>query len=85
MARILLVNDEPDLMEVCQMALEIAGHTVETCVEGLVLVISALEGLGPEARRLGAAGFLPKPFRAEELINAVNKLLAERQSENAHV
>jgi len=121
MARILLINDEPDLLDVCKMALEIAGHTVATLTEsrevlavtrhlhpdliGLdwvlsdstgeevlhdlkstpdtrstpVLVISALEGLGPEAKRLGAAGFLPKPFRAEELIRAVNELLAESQ------
>jgi two-component system phosphate regulon response regulator PhoB len=117
MARILLVNDEPDLMDVCKMALEIAGHTVVTLIDasealelairfqpeliGLdwvmpemsgedvllqlratpetrsipVLVISALEGLEPEARRLGAVGFLPKPFRAEELNRAVNNVL----------
>lgn len=117
MARILLVNDEPDLMDVCKMALEIAGHTVATLTDptealelakrfqpeliGLdwvmpdtsgedvlqqlkatpetrsipVLVISALEGLESEARRLGAVGFLPKPFRAEELNRAVNDVL----------
>ena len=117
MARILLVNDEPDLMDVCQMALEIAGHTVATLTDasealelakrfcpdliGLdwvmpdtsgvevlqqlkstpetrsipVLVISALESLEHEARRLGAVGFLPKPFRAEELNRAVNHVL----------
>lgn len=39
-----------------------------------VLVISALEGLETEARRLGAVGFLPKPFRAEELNRAVNNV-----------
>src|SRR5262245_57768234 len=34
MARILLINDEPDLLFLFQIALEDAGHTVEALEEG---------------------------------------------------
>jgi DNA-binding response OmpR family regulator len=117
MARILLVNDEPDLLALSSMVLESAGHTVETTIEGdkvlgiarqfrpdvigmdwvipdlpgtdvlrrlksttdtrsiPVIVISALEGLDDEAHRLGAQGVLKKPFRADELIAAIDGAL----------
>lgn len=34
MARILLIDDERDLLELSQLCLEAAGHTVETLTEG---------------------------------------------------
>lgn len=34
MARILLINDEPDLLYLCQLVLEAAGHTVDTLLGG---------------------------------------------------
>lgn len=39
-----------------------------------ILVTSALPGLGERAWVLGADGFLPKPFEAEELLRAVGGL-----------
>ena len=117
MARILLINDEPDLLFLCKLGLEQVGHRVETVIDGgdviplvrrvrpdligldwvipdfsgeevlrqlksetdtraiPVLVISALEGLDSQARRLGADGFLRKPFRMPQLVAAVNSVL----------
>ncbi len=34
MARVLAVNDDPDLLMMCQIVLESAGHQVETVMEG---------------------------------------------------
>jgi len=119
MARVLAVNDDPDLLMMCQIVLESAGHQVETVMEGgavldvvkrfepdfilldwvleditggdvlallnasvdgrcPVLVISALDRVATLSRILGAEGFLRKPFTAEELIEAVEKLDAVR-------
>jgi CheY-like chemotaxis protein len=121
MARILLIDDEPDLLELYQISLEDEGHTVATSTEattaielatqfrpeiiGLywvmpgmvgeevlrklqatpetrsipVLVISALHGLEPHARRLGAIGVLTKPFRPRALLDAVARVLPARE------
>src|SRR5215212_1143047 len=121
MARILLIDDERDLLELCQLSLESAAHTVETLSEGSgaielakrfqpemigldwvipdlsgeevlrrlkatpetssipVLVMSAIEGLEPHARRLGAVGVLPKPFRARSLLDAVAGIVPQRR------
>ncbi|HEY1814703.1 MAG TPA: response regulator [Kofleriaceae bacterium] len=38
MARILLVNDEPDLLELMSMALENAGHVVESTTKGRAVI-----------------------------------------------
>jgi CheY-like chemotaxis protein len=116
-ARILLVNDEADLVEICGMVLEEVGHQVEGSIEGTrapelarkripdlvildlrlkdttgeevmqalraqpetrktpVLIISALADGGAVARQYGAAGFLAKPFTAEALTDAVDRLV----------
>jgi DNA-binding response OmpR family regulator len=107
-ARILLIDDEQDLLEICAMLLESEGHQVECLSEPVraeevalrfrpdvvfldwvmpdrggrevfprlrdvlgaharIVIASALPGMAGEARRLGAAGLLEKPFSAEEL------------------
>src|SRR5436190_22367068 len=33
MVRVLIVNDDPDLVDACQMVLEDAGHTVTTALD----------------------------------------------------
>jgi DNA-binding response OmpR family regulator len=106
--RILLIDDEQDLLEICAMLLESEGHQVECLSDPVraeevaqrfrpevvfldwvmperggrevfprlrevlgdgarIVIASALPGMSGEARRLGAAGLLEKPFSADEL------------------
>jgi CheY-like chemotaxis protein len=117
MARILIVNDELDLLRLCQQTLREAGHQADIVTSGeealararqgnldlLVLdwvmadmdgnaVMARLKGL-PDTRELpvlamsalrdgvtraelaGADRFLPKPFGADDLVDAVNQTL----------
>ena len=118
MAKILLIDDEPDLLELSQLTLESAGHEVQTLTQGAravavaadlcpqmigldwvipdlsgeevlrqlkarpdtrripVLVMSALDNLDRQVRRLGAVGVLAKPFGARSLIDTVAGVLA---------
>ncbi len=114
--RILVVDDEPDLLEVCELALSLAGHYVQTLGGGArvrevverfhpdlivldwvmsdvsgpevllelrgtehaktpVLMMTALADGSERVRRIGADGFLGKPFGVEDLERAVEALL----------
>ena len=116
MSRVLVVNDEPELLETCKLVLEIDGQEVATCgslaelrdilanfqpevivldwimgghrsdkvlpiirnamPDAPVLVITGSPGIEPEARRLGAAALLNKPFDATAFTGEVSRLLA---------
>jgi DNA-binding response OmpR family regulator len=115
MARVMIIDDEPDLTEICTLVLESEGHEVECWQPGdpvlaslmrfrpdvilldwilgpmrgeqvlaliardlRVVVMSALHGVEPIARSLGAVGFLPKPFTPEELSFAVENALYQQ-------
>jgi DNA-binding response OmpR family regulator len=115
MARVMIIDDEPDLTEICTLVLESESHEVECSQPGdrmlaslmrfrpdvvlldwvlgpmrgdqvlavigrdlRVVVMSALHGVEPIARSLGAVGFLPKPFNPEELILAVESALCQQ-------
>jgi DNA-binding response OmpR family regulator len=124
MASILLVNDEADLVEVCEMVLEEAGHEVESLTNANraaahasrmrpdlvildwvtkkssgeevlrrlrlapatakvpVLMVSALADGHVTAKLYGLDGFLRKPFKANELVGAVDAVL--QRSPHAH-
>jgi DNA-binding response OmpR family regulator len=112
MARVMILDDEPDLAEICTLVLEGAGHLVARWRPGepvlasiarfrpdvilldwilgpvrgdhilaligreaRVVVMSALHGVEPAARSLGAVEFLPKPFSPDALIAAVHDAL----------
>ena len=125
MSRILLINDEDDLLYMYRVNLEDAGHIVETTTDGddaiarakrfhpdvigldwiiprtpgeeilrrlradpqtqsiPVLVISALRGLADRVGPLGADGFLSKPFRPKDLVNAIQGLVEHRHAASA--
>jgi DNA-binding response OmpR family regulator len=115
MARLLVVNDEEDLVEVTKMILEAAGHEVATSIESErtmslidsfhpdlllldwvmprmngekvitavrashgrripVLLMSASPDGADQARRVGAEGFVAKPFDVDELLRAIDDL-----------
>lgn len=118
MARILMVNDEKDLLTLCQVALEESGHEVEILTNGAkavecarrwkpnlmvidwvmpdmdghaimstlkscpdtksipVLMMSALRDGATRAKLVGANSFLAKPFSEDDLVGAVNGVLA---------
>jgi CheY-like chemotaxis protein len=120
MARILVVNDESDLVRICEVVLEDAGYEVDAFTDGRnalelaqrtrpdlvildwimkqptgeevlrqlrtdpataripVLMVSAIHDGDIKARTYGAEGFLKKPFTAEALLSAVQKVLASR-------
>jgi DNA-binding response OmpR family regulator len=127
MARILLVNDESDLVNVCEMVLEEAGYEVDAIIDGRsalglarrarpdlvildwiikntkgedvlrqlrtdpvtaripVLMISAIHDGDMTARTYGTEGFLKKPFTAEALLMAVQRVLrSSLRSSDAH-
>jgi DNA-binding response OmpR family regulator len=48
-----------------------------------ILLISALHDLGARARRLGADGFLPKPFHQAELVEALEALMDRNDDDRA--
>jgi two-component system phosphate regulon response regulator PhoB len=114
MTKVLLVNDEDDLLTVAQLVLEDAGFEVAATVDGQhvvdlvrhdppdvvlldwvlrgtdggkvlaelradeiarpipVVMMSALADGADRARRAGADSFLPKPFTADDLVQAVS-------------
>jgi two-component system, OmpR family, response regulator len=112
--RILVINDNADLVALCQQVLESRGHEVETTTDAVavsaavsrfrpdaivldwmledrtggdvleelqrglapppVLVISSLDHVELEAKRLGARAFLRKPFVEGDLVAAVEAL-----------
>jgi DNA-binding response OmpR family regulator len=117
--RILIVDDEPDLLEVCDLALSLAGHSVQTLDGGAkvrevverfhpdlilldwvmtdvsgpevllelrgtpfgkipVLMMTALADGSERVRRIGADGFLAKPFGVDDLERAVDALIGRR-------
>lgn len=118
MARILIVNDEMDLLKLCQDALQDAGHDADIVTSGdiaverarhgrldlivvdwvmpdmdgnaviarlkglpdtkdlPVLAMSALRDGAVRAEMAGADRFLPKPFDADDLVDAVKQTLA---------
>lgn len=129
MAKILLIDDEPDLRQTLRLFLENAGHTVVEAENGddgvalhrseapdLVITdlimpgkegietilelrrtkattpIIAISGGGrleltdflQAARKLGAAHTLKKPFRREQLLEAVDKSLAGADVASLH-
>jgi DNA-binding response OmpR family regulator len=117
MVRILLVNDESDLVSICEMVLEEAGYEVDALTDGRsavelarrarpdlvildwlmkdtkgedvlrqlrtdsvtaripVLMVSAIHDGDITARTYGTEGFLKKPFTAEALLTAVQRVL----------
>lgn len=126
MARILLIDDEKDLLEICSMLLEDRGHHVEVLPDASravevarrfrpdvvfldwvmpsehggsvfphlreelgdrvrIVLISALPGIAGEARRLGASGFLEKPFGADELRRVADMHATGARAESARV
>ena len=117
MARILMANDDADLLAACREVLKDGGHEVRSVASGRaafgialawqpdliivdwvmpdmdgttligelrevaataslrILMISGSENARVMAGRAGSDGFLPKPFKAEELLQAVALLL----------
>jgi two-component system OmpR family response regulator len=66
-SRIIVGNDQPDMVELCQMVLEVAGHTVRTVTDGLKAVALArgwkpdllvLDWMMPNLDGIGAVGVL---------------------------
>jgi CheY-like chemotaxis protein len=66
-SRIIVGNDQPDMVELCQMVLEFAGHTVRTVTDGLKAVALArgwkpdllvLDWMMPNLDGIGAVGVL---------------------------
>ena len=122
MARILVVDDEPDILLLHRLNLEGAGHEVLLAADGMkaleridadqpdmvvldvmmpvldgwgvlealqakvesppVLVVSAKSAAADieHALRMGASGYLAKPFNAEVFIGAVAKMLSGSRS-----
>ena len=119
MARILVVDDEPDILLLHRLNLEAAGHDVLLAADGqkalqridedrpelvvLDVMMPVLDGWGvleqlqlrehpppvlivsaksaqedvDRALAAGAAGYLSKPFNADQLLANVTRLLAE--------
>ncbi len=118
MARVLVVDDEPDILLLHRLNLEFAGHQVLLAADGMkalaridaddpdvvvldvmmpvldgwgvldrlrdkagappVLVVSAKSAREDVERAMssGASAYLKKPFEADDLLEAVSKLLA---------
>jgi CheY-like chemotaxis protein len=84
--RILVINDNAGRLAMCQHVLESRGHEVEATTEVNavtatvarfqpdVLVMSSLDQIALEAKRLGARAFLRKPFVEGDLVAAVEAL-----------
>lgn len=117
MARILIANDDADLLAICQEVLEDAGHTVWSVAGGTyaleqarvrrpdvividwqmpdmdglaalralrampetlsipILMMSGSRGVRESAQQAGVNDFLEKPFKTEELLDAVERLI----------
>jgi len=91
MARVLVVDDAAFMRKVVSDALAAGGHEVvgegangveavarfqELRPDLTMLDITMPEKTGLEALKLGAKNFLVKPFKAEQLQEAVDKALA---------
>jgi DNA-binding response OmpR family regulator len=116
-AKILIINDESDLVEIVAIVLQAAGHETKACTEGRkgadmarrycpevilldwklretdggrvlsrlraeevtraipVIMMSASQDGRRLAEQAGADAFLPKPFGAESLLEAVTTIL----------
>ncbi len=46
----------------------------------IFLTASKQPGLRQKAKELGAAGFFEKPYKAEEILDAIQKALSESES-----
>jgi len=91
---ILVVDDDPDILETCARILQPSGHDKMPDMDGLTLLANA-HRFAPQipvviftayasaesarqARAAGAAAYLAKPFSVDQLREVVNRVLAER-------
>lgn len=74
-----------DLMMPVMDAFEFREHQRRraAALEARVLVLSAARDLGGAAERLNADAYLAKPFRLDEMLTTVDRLLDDHRAEGA--
>ena len=74
-----------DLMMPVMDAFEFREHQRQrdVALRARVLVLSAARDLGGAAERLGADAYLAKPFRLDEMLATVDRLLADHRAGGA--
>ncbi|MBT8135485.1 MAG: response regulator [Gammaproteobacteria bacterium] len=55
-----------------------AAQAMRACAPGAPVVLMSTEDLSPQLEQIKVSGFLPKPFRAQQLIQLVDSHLQRR-------
>jgi DNA-binding response OmpR family regulator len=86
-AMIMMLEERPDLvlLDICMpigIGFSVAERMREHHLDIPIIFLTALKtpGLRETARRVGAAGFLEKPYDPQELLDLIEKTLSERNT-----